>query len=171
MRFIWESLIISKVNLGFILICVLVSGMIISCGIAGGGEASSPGVPVPIPRVFINCTTGNCLQNTALNPRVFVLFTTSGCSLAPDYGATLSATLTNVSCLTSTGCYAEVTGWVDAKGVASSTIPSGTYSICARIDYNRDYPATTSGDSYGALDNVAVAQSTANEFITSFANQ
>lgn len=129
------------------------------------GEPAASGKSVSLPAVYVNCTTSQCRVNAVPNPFVRVIITTSGCT-APDFGSIRSASTYSISCTAASGCYGLISGWVDAAGSSASTIPSGTYSICGRIDYNRDYPASTNGDSVGTLDNVAIATTTANQFVT-----
>lgn len=144
----------------FILSILLLSSLfLVSCA-----ETTGSGAPVSIPRVFIDCTTGACNSNTVPNPRITVMFTTSGCDL-PDFGSAIAGTSEAITCTATSGCYGEITSWVDSDGDVATTVPSGTYSLCARIDYNRDYPATTSGDTRGVLDNVSVGSVTSTQFI------
>ncbi|MES2963688.1 MAG: hypothetical protein V4760_07335 [Bdellovibrionota bacterium] len=133
----------------------------------GCSEAASSGASVSLPYVYVNCTTSHCMTNTALNPTIITFITTSGC-VAPDLGFTRSASTNAISCSAATGCYGQITGWIDANGNSTSSIPSGTYSVCTRIDYNRDYPASTTGDSTGTKDNVAIGATTANQFVTTW---
>jgi hypothetical protein len=46
-------------------------------------------------------------------------------------------------------------------------MPSGTYSICGLVDYDRDYPLQT-GDTRGALDDVAVGDHTSDQTVISW---
>lgn len=134
---------------------------------AGCSEPAASGASVSLPVVVVDCTTAQCRVNTTTNPIIIAIITTSGCT-APDFGFTRSASTNAISCNTTFGCRGQVSGWVDSNGQSTSSIPSGTYSICTRIDYNRDYPASTNGDSTGAKDNVAIGSTTANQFITSW---
>lgn len=134
--------------------------------LVGCSEASAPGTPVSMPLVFVNCTTAQCMTNTTTNPFITAIITTSGC--VSTFGYARAATMTSISCSATIGCYGQITGWVDQNGVPASTIPSGSYSICVRIDYNRDYPASTTGDTNGVKDNVAIGTTTANQFVTTW---
>jgi hypothetical protein len=133
-------------------------------------ESSSSEVEVRIPRVFINCTTPHCKTTPLPAFRVTAIFSTSGCQRY-DFGATISGgsgETAALSCNPTSGCYGEVTSWIDATGRPVTTMPSGTYSICARIDFNGDYPAGPAGDTLGSLDNVFVSDTTANQFLTTW---
>jgi hypothetical protein len=133
----------------------------------GCSEPAASGASVSIPVVVVDCTTAQCRVNTTVNPIIIAIITTSGCS-APDFGFTRSASTSSLSCNGTTGCYGQMSGWVDSAGQTTSSIPSGTYSICVRIDYDRDYPASTTGDSTGVKDNVAMGSTTANQFVTTW---
>jgi hypothetical protein len=137
---------------------------VIVLSLSGCAEPAGSGEPVSIPKLFINCTTSQCRTNAAPNPRITAIYTTSGCD-APDFGSIISASTEALSCNGTTGCYGELSGWIDSEGNPVTTIASGVYSICARIDYDRDYPASTTGDSRGILDDVSVVETTSNQFI------
>lgn len=128
---------------------------------ASCAESSGTGEAVPIPRVVVNCTTSHCRTNAT--PYIFVIFTTSGCQRL-DFGGTISASTASVNCTGSSGCYWEVTSWANG----ATTIPSGTYSICARIDYDRSYPDAGTNDTIGVLDDVSIGRNTLTQFITTY---
>lgn len=142
-------------------------GFVSSFVLSGCGEPAASGASVSIPSVYVNCTTAQCMTNASPNPIIIAIITTSGCT-APDFGYTRSASTTSISCSAALGCYGQVTGWVDANSNSTTTIPSGSYSICTRIDYNRDYPASTTGDSTGVKDNVSIGSTTASQFVTTW---
>lgn len=124
-----------------------------SCGV----EPVGTGELVSIPRVYIDCTTTRC--KTPASPMVLVVFTTSGCDNI-DYGSTISASTHAITCNGSTGCRGEISrsSWINNNGVPVSSLPSGVYSVCGLVDYNRSYPPSANGDSVGFLDNVAVVE-------------
>lgn len=142
---------------------------LISIVAAGCAESTATGAPVDIPRIFVNCQTTKCRTN--ITPRIFVSITTSGCT-SPDFGGTRSAVVDSILCTSSLGCYGEVLAseWVDLNGLPTTKIPSGTYSICGRVDFNRDFPPEGPDDSTGALDNVSIGAPTAAQFINSWSD-
>ena len=120
------------------------------------------GTNVGIPRVNVRCTTSQCKTNA--NPWIFVTITTSSCNLAfIDQGAQASGTLDNVTCNTTSGCVGEVASWVGRTGGSlTTTIKSGSYSVCGRIDYNRGFPSDGgSNDTTATSDNVSIGANTA----------
>jgi len=129
--------------------------------LASCAESSGTGEAIPIPRVVVNCTTPHCKTNAT--PYIFVIFTTSGCQRL-DFGGTVSASTASVNCTGSSGCYWQVTSWANG----ATTIPSGTYSICARIDYDRSYPDAGTNDTIGVLDDVSIGSATLTQFITTY---
>lgn len=141
------------------LIVLLMAMTLVSCAESSGGGKS-----VSIPRVFVNCTTAQCRRN--LNPRVIVIFTTSGCEQM-DFGATITGTAEDINCIVGVGCYGEIKTWVNSSSLTMTTIASGTYSLCGLIDYNRDYPNQV-GDSRGMLENIPVGEGTAAQTISSW---
>lgn len=133
-------------------------------------EVAGTGESVAIPRVLFRCTdTAFCLRNVS-NARAIVVFTTSGCS-APDFGQAISGSIEDLNCTVTDGCRGEVSSWINTSLMSTSTMPSGVYSICGRIDYNGDYPVSTVGDSTGRLDDVSVGLSTANQYMTSWQDE
>lgn len=150
------------------LISVSVAALI-SIFAAGCSEGIATGAPVDIPRVFVNCQTTKCRTN--ITPRIFVSITTSGCT-SPDFGGTRSAVIDNIKCTGSLGCYGEVLSseWIDLNGLPATKIPSGTYSICGRVDFNRDFPPEGVDDSTGVLDNVSIGSPTAAQFLNSWSD-
>jgi hypothetical protein len=69
------------------------------------------------------------------------------------------------------GCYGELSQWISVQSAtAITTIASGTYSLCGRIDYDRDYPAATA-DSLGEISQVFVDVNSNIQFITLWQDQ
>jgi hypothetical protein len=134
--------------------------------LASCGEPAATGVTVSIPPVYVNCTTAHCMTNATPNPIMTAVITTSGCT--STFGYSRASSTTSIACTATLGCYGQFTSWVDSNGATQTTIPSGSYSICVRIDYNRDYPASTTGDTTGVKDNVVIGTPTANQFITNW---
>ena len=97
--------------------------------ISGCGEPAASGVSVSLPAVYVNCTTSQCRVNASPNPIIIVVITTSGC-IAPTLGFTRSASTTSIACTAALGCYGQLTSWVDENGNSTTSIPSGSYSIC-----------------------------------------
>ena len=147
--------------------CLALAVFGLSISIAGCSQGSSGTASVTIPSVYVNCTTSHCKVNASPNPLIQVIFTTSGCT-NPDFGSVASATTFQISCSSALGCYGQVTGWVNSSGATVTSLTSGYYSICARVDYNRDYPATTNGDSVGSITNVSVSNSAVNQYVTTW---
>jgi hypothetical protein len=124
--------------------------------VASCAEPANSGAPVAIPTVVVNCTSVDCRRN--LPVKVYVYFTASSCDPAFIDWATVSSSFA-LNCSGSTGCYGSPSSWVDARG-AVTTIPSGTYTLCGRVDYDNDYPTVTNNDSTANQDSVAVGVST-----------
>ena len=132
----------------------------------GCSESAATGAPVPIPSVYVNCTTANCRSAISPNPKIFVTFTTSGCD-NPYYGATISSSTSAITCSSTLGCYGSMTQWVDSTGATVHTLPSGTYSLCGVVDRSpMSYPTQLgSEDAVGTIETVPVAAATANQLI------
>ena len=149
--------------LSFLLLASAVSSF------SGCGEAALNGSPVSIPRVIINCQSAQCRTNASPNPLISFMWTTSGCT-APRFGETVTASTVSMSCNGTTGCYGEVNAasWINKSG-STYTIPAGTYSICACIDYTRTgSPWQTTCNTLGQKDNVVISTSTGLQMITTW---
>lgn len=134
---------------------------------AGCTEKVASGQPVSIPPVTVNCQTAQCRTNVT-GATIIVSYTTSGCGNF-DFGATVSTSNLNLNCTSSGGCAQNVPAiWKNLSDNQVTQIPSGTYTICVRIDYDHSYPGSTTGDTTGELDNVSVMSSTSAQSVTGF---
>lgn len=132
----------------------------------GCAEVADTGALVPIPRVNMNCTTSRCRTN-ATAPKINVVITRSGC-VAPFFDAVRSTSTQSYNCTSVIGCQGEFSGWIDANGVATTKMPSGSYSICACIDYDNNSAPFVNCDSSGSKDNVFVSSVTGLQSITNW---
>ena len=135
-------------------------------GLLSCAEKAGTGERVAIPRVYVDCRTGRC--NATSTPRyVVVSLTTSGCEL-PQYGEEV-ATLMEMrfNCVAGAGCSGEATGWVDKAGSPTATIPSGTYSICAYIDYDGSWP-TLNQESFSSKESISIGTTTSDQYLTTW---
>ncbi|MES2963687.1 MAG: hypothetical protein V4760_07330 [Bdellovibrionota bacterium] len=124
---------------------VVIASLLSSCA------PSSPPADgwVTMPWIYIHCQTALCNRNITPT-KVYVTLTTTGCA-DPSPGLTRSSVMTStLVCNTSNGCFGSVYPWLHLDGRQTTGVPPGTYSTCIRIDYNGDYPTSTSGDSYVA---------------------
>jgi hypothetical protein len=155
-------------NLCYQLTC-LIGALVPVMALLGCSESAATGVPVPIPSVYVNCTTANCRSAISPNPKIFVTFTTSGCD-NPYYGATISSSTSSITCSSSLGCYGSMTQWVDSTGASVHTLPSGTYSLCGVVDRSPEsYPTQLgSEDAVGTIETVPVAATTANQLMSNW---
>lgn len=122
-------------------------GALSLAGLLACAESASSGTDAFIPDVVIDCQTAKC--RTAANPTMIVLFSTSGCDEAyAGYGGAVSGSTRSIACDATVGCYGELTSWVKPNGndTPTTVMPSGTYSICGRIDFNHDYPHSQNDD-------------------------
>lgn len=106
--------------------------------------ASSGSGPVSIPQVVINCTTPRCRSN--VSPVVHVFITQYDCNSDRADLRALVATSMIVNCTVNTGCYATSTSWVNDKNEITSSIASGTYTVCGFIDYNGNFSSGVKTD-------------------------
>ncbi len=116
-------------QIGYLALGALALSQLSSCA-----EPSSGGTPTTIPQIVVSCTTSACSANSS--PNVHVLITPYDCSSSE--GVAVASTSMTVSCTVSAGCYATTSSWVNSSGTIT-TIPSGTYTVCGRIDYNHNY--------------------------------
>jgi hypothetical protein len=136
----------------------------------GCSEAASTGETVDIPVVRMDCVSTDCMQN--VTPTMYAFITTSGCS-SPAFGTIRAMSTNSINCTAGSGCTGFLSGWIDQSSASTTTMPSGTYSICVIVDYNGDYSGSgspASGDSYGELNNIVISGSTGTQFVTSFSD-
>jgi hypothetical protein len=112
---------------------------------------------VEIPSIVIICQDGNCRQN--VTPKIYAQLTTSGCS-APTAGLQRTVELTSIICSSGSGCVGTLQPWLYQGSRSTTGIPAGTYSICVRIDYNQDYPSSTTGDTLGVVNGYKISSTT-----------
>jgi hypothetical protein len=129
---------------------------------------SGQGDTVAIPRVILNCQTAQCETNSA-SPRINVVITTSACSDA-RYGGVRSTSTRSISCTGTSGCYGELGGWVSSDG-AISTLPSGTYNVCACINYTASGIPWVTCNTLGEKNNVLFDGNTGLQFLTTWTDQ
>lgn len=120
--------------------------IVLSSFATGCAPSTTPGRWVDIPSIFFYCPTTNCRQNA--NPSAYAELTTSGCT-NPAPGRQRTATIV-ASCTAGVGCTGTLLPWLYTDGRTTTGIPNGDYSLCIRVDYNGDYPASTTGDSFVA---------------------
>jgi hypothetical protein len=96
-----------------------------------------------IPSIFIVCQTATCRQN--VTPTIYGVLTTSGCTDSTP-GLSRSTTTTSITCSAGVGCVGTLWPWLYTDGRVTTGIPRGAYSVCVRIDYNSNYPSSTTGD-------------------------
>jgi len=136
--------------LGFLTLGAWALGGLLSCA-----ESSSGGAPTTIPQIVVNCTTNACSANSS--PNIHVLITAYDCSSSE--GVAVASSSMSVSCTASAGCFATTSSWVNSSG-AITTIPSGTYTICGRVDYNHNYASgVITDDTTSVKLNVTVSSS------------
>lgn len=131
---------------------------------AGCSQLAGSGQSVNIPSVSIECQSNECRTNSNRNPRISVEYTTSGCD-NPEFGSTVSSSTYDITC-TAQGCFGELDTWVNNSG-STQTLPSDSYSICARIDFGTiSYPLPTTGYTKGTLTEVFITDQSTQKRIT-----
>lgn len=132
-----------------------------------GCAPADPGTDVSIPSVALQCATSHCRTNVS-SPYIYVVYTTSPCS-DPLFGGSVSSSTRAISCNGSSGCNGTMSSWVNPVG-STSSIPSGTYNICACINYSG--PGDWSScNTVGEIDDVSVSSSTGSQIITHWTDQ
>jgi dihydrodipicolinate reductase len=138
-------------------------------GSASCSETAATGVAVNIPQVQIRCTSDFCKANSTADV-VMIRFSTSSCT--DEFGVTVSTSLASMSCNGTTGCTGTVNSpWLNTSHLETTTMPSGTYTLCAIMDFNNNSNGIpSSGDSVGTINSVPVTASTGLQIITSFSD-
>jgi hypothetical protein len=120
----------------------------------GSGEA------VSIPSITVDCGNSRCNQNQ--NVRLIVRITPFDCSATSLNFAVATGGVENLTCNATSGCFANVSNFVDGQGVPVTKIASGTYTVCGIVDINRDYPNNENQDSTAVETSVSVNANTFN---------
>jgi hypothetical protein len=135
-------------TIGFLTLGSLALGGLSSCA-----EPSSGGAPTTIPQIVVNCTSSAC--STSSNPNIHILITAYDCSSSE--GVAVASSSMSISCTASAGCYGTTSSWVNSSG-AITTIPSGTYTVCGRVDYNHNFASgVTTDDTTSVKLNVTIS--------------
>lgn len=116
---------------------------------------------VDMPSFYVYCRTSACSQNHSPNPRITAQLTTSGCT-NPATGLVRTSSTIYITCTTTYGCQGTLYDWTTSEGRSTTGVPEGTYSMCVRIDYDRNYPASTSGDTIAEWNDVTIDETDAN---------
>lgn len=118
--------------------CLYAIGLVSGCA-----EAVGTGAPVAIPTVLVECTTPQCKAST--NPLVFVWITTATCNWNLIDNATV-VNSTTTTCDPTSGCRVVLPAdWIlGSNNQATSTLPSGYYTVCGRINNMRTLPQNVS---------------------------
>ena len=119
---------------------------------------SGQGDSVAIPRVILNCQSAQCRTNVA-SPMISVYITTSLCTDA-GFGKFRAASTRSISCTGVSGCYGEVNGWVGVDGSTTSTLPSGTFNVCACVNYTASGLPWDTCNTTGEKDNITIDANT-----------
>ena len=127
---------------------------------------SGQGDSVNIPRVILNCQSSQCRTNSS-SPRINVVITTSSCS-DPLFGAVRSTSTRSISCTGTSGCYGEVNGWITADGTTTTTAPSGTFNVCACINYTASGTPWATCNSLGEKNNITIDANTGLQSLTTW---
>ena len=150
----------------FALLTALASLSLIGVGCS---ETANTGETVDIPAINMSCTSADCQAYVGANPRMLAYITSSGC-VSPAVGTVRSSSTTTISCTFGVGCSGFFSTWIDTGASTTTTMPSGTYSICVIVDYDRGNVtgAAESGDSSGELNSAAIGSGSGTQFVTSF---
>jgi predicted small secreted protein len=119
------------------------------------GEVVGTGEQVPIPDVRIDCRSNRCLNNES--PAIFVYVTASSCNPVFLNGSEISTSTLQITCSPGSGCFGTMPStWIGRDHTSTQTVPSGTYTVCAYITYDRLDPITSARFSKAELMSVAI---------------
>ncbi len=136
----------------------------------GCSEAANSGATISIPHVTINCQTANCRTNSS--PVIAISITSGPCTAGRAFGEVVAKTTRSINCNGTSGCFGEPPdAWYSrATSAPTTTMPSGTYTVCACINYNSSAIPWASCDTTGEKDNVYIDSTTGPVIITGWVN-
>lgn len=103
---------------------------------AGCSQTEGTGASITIPSVQLSCNTSKCTSVMGTRLGVVIL-SLSGCDVDTVESRLVATGSVNAVCNGST-CDGVITSWQDANSVNITTIASGNYYICSRIDINNN---------------------------------